>query len=69
MRGERWLRRIVRSQRSQALAQIITHWNDGAWRTVNKRTVLHSLHRMGFLSHRSMRVPLLNVRQRALWLA
>ncbi|GFS83695.1 HTH_Tnp_Tc3_2 domain-containing protein [Trichonephila clavipes] len=34
-------------------------------RTVSKRTVKHSLHRMGFGSRRSTRVPLLNARHQA----
>ncbi|GFV82146.1 HTH_Tnp_Tc3_2 domain-containing protein [Trichonephila clavipes] len=60
--GERRLRRIVRSQRSQTLAQITTHLNDGASRKVSKWTVQRSLPRMGFGSRRSTRVPLLNAR-------
>ncbi|GFV80677.1 uncharacterized protein TNCV_4618391 [Trichonephila clavipes] len=52
--GERPLRRIVRSQRSQTLAQITTQLIDGASHTVSKRTVQRSLHRMGFGSHCSM---------------
>ncbi|GFU65731.1 HTH_Tnp_Tc3_2 domain-containing protein [Trichonephila clavipes] len=65
VRGERRLRRIVRSQRNQTLAQLY----DGASRTVSKRTVQRSLHRMGFRSCRSMRPPLLNARHRAARLA
>ncbi|GFT18540.1 HTH_Tnp_Tc3_2 domain-containing protein [Trichonephila clavipes] len=38
-------------------------------RTVNKRNVQRSLHRMGFVSHRPLRVPLLNARLRAARLA
>jgi len=69
VRGERRLRRIVRSQRSQTLAQITTQLNDGASRTVSQRTVQRSLHRMGFGSRRPTRVPLLNARHRAARLA
>ncbi|GFV57293.1 hypothetical protein TNCV_2679831 [Trichonephila clavipes] len=36
--GERRLRRTVRSHQSQTLAQITTQLNDGASRTVSKRT-------------------------------
>ncbi|PRD21338.1 UNVERIFIED_CONTAM: hypothetical protein NCL1_51997 [Trichonephila clavipes] len=57
---ERRLRRIVHSQRSQALAQITLQLNVGASRTVNKRTAQRSLNRMGFGSRRPTRVPLLN---------
>ncbi|GFT86310.1 hypothetical protein TNCV_3258381 [Trichonephila clavipes] len=32
---------------------------------VSKRTVQRSLHHIGFVMHRPMRVPLLNVRHRA----
>ncbi|GFX55099.1 HTH_Tnp_Tc3_2 domain-containing protein [Trichonephila clavipes] len=62
VRGERWLRRIVRSQRSPALAQITTQLNDGASRTVSKRTVQRSLLRIIFGSRRPTRIPLLNAR-------
>ncbi|GBN16436.1 hypothetical protein AVEN_205339-1 [Araneus ventricosus] len=58
-----WLRRLTRivsSQRSQTLAQITTQLNQGTSRTVSKRTVQRSLHRMGFGSRRPTRVPLLN---------
>ncbi|GFX65877.1 hypothetical protein TNCV_12981 [Trichonephila clavipes] len=36
------------SQQRQTLAQITTQLNDGTSRTVSKRTVPRSLHRMGF---------------------
>ncbi|GFU89403.1 HTH_Tnp_Tc3_2 domain-containing protein [Trichonephila clavipes] len=62
VRGERRLRRIVRSQ---TLAQITTQLNDGASRTVSKRTKQRSLHCMGFRSRRPRTVPLLKARQRA----
>ncbi|GBM09781.1 hypothetical protein AVEN_101819-1 [Araneus ventricosus] len=65
-RGARLLSRIVRSQ---TLAQITTQPNQGASRTVSKRTVQRSFHRMGFGSRRPMRVPLLNTRHRAARLA
>ncbi|GFX84744.1 HTH_Tnp_Tc3_2 domain-containing protein [Trichonephila clavipes] len=61
-RGEGQLRRIVRSQRSQTLAQITTQLNDGASCTASKLTVQRSLHRTDFGSHHPMRVPLLNAR-------
>ncbi|GFW33452.1 HTH_Tnp_Tc3_2 domain-containing protein [Trichonephila clavipes] len=48
VRGERRLRRIIRSQRSQTLAQTTTQLNDGASRTFSKRTVQRSLYRMDF---------------------
>ncbi|GFS91922.1 HTH_Tnp_Tc3_2 domain-containing protein [Trichonephila clavipes] len=60
--GERCLRRIVLSQRRQTLAQISNQLNDGASRTVSKRTVQLSLHGMGFGSPRSTTVLLLNAR-------
>ncbi|GFU17575.1 HTH_Tnp_Tc3_2 domain-containing protein [Trichonephila clavipes] len=69
VRGERKLRRIVPNLRSQTLTQTTTLLNDGASRTVNKRTVQRSLHRMGFESNRPTRVPLLNARHRAARLA
>ncbi|GFU64688.1 HTH_Tnp_Tc3_2 domain-containing protein [Trichonephila clavipes] len=69
VRGERRLRRIVRSQRNQTLAQITTQLNDGASRTVSKWTAQSSLHRMGFESRRPKRVPLLNARHWAACLA
>ncbi|GFV87451.1 HTH_Tnp_Tc3_2 domain-containing protein [Trichonephila clavipes] len=59
VRGDRRLRRIVRSQRIQA-AQITSQLNDGASSTVNKWIVQRSLHRMDFGSRRPTRVPLLN---------
>ncbi|GFU50338.1 HTH_Tnp_Tc3_2 domain-containing protein [Trichonephila clavipes] len=65
VQGEKWFWRIVRSQRSQTLAQITTQLNDGARRTVSKWTVPLSLHRMGFGTRRPTRVPLINVRHRA----
>ncbi|GBM03927.1 hypothetical protein AVEN_185420-1 [Araneus ventricosus] len=68
-RGARRLSPIVRSQRSQTLAQITTQLNQGASLTVFKRTVQRSLHRMGFESHRPTRVPLLNARHRAAFLS
>ncbi|GFV11759.1 hypothetical protein TNCV_977481 [Trichonephila clavipes] len=49
VRGERWLQRIVRSQRSQTLVQI-THLNDNGSHTIIKWTVQRSPHRMGSLS-------------------
>ncbi|GFT16644.1 HTH_Tnp_Tc3_2 domain-containing protein [Trichonephila clavipes] len=52
VRGKRRLRRVVRSQRSQTLAQITSQLNDGTSGTVSKRTVQCSLHRMGFGSRR-----------------
>ncbi|GFS81084.1 uncharacterized protein TNCV_1223611 [Trichonephila clavipes] len=60
MRGERQFRRIVCSQRSQTFAQITTQLDDSASRTISKRTVQRSLHRMGFGSRRPTIVPLLN---------
>ncbi|GFU71186.1 HTH_Tnp_Tc3_2 domain-containing protein [Trichonephila clavipes] len=69
VRGERGPRRIVRSQRSQTLAQITIQLNDGAIRTVSKRTVQSSLHCMGFGSLRPTRVPLFNARHRVTRLA
>ncbi|GFV14184.1 HTH_Tnp_Tc3_2 domain-containing protein [Trichonephila clavipes] len=42
------------------LAQITTQFNDGASRTVSKRTVQRSLHRVSFGSRPPTRVPLLN---------
>ncbi|GFW44575.1 HTH_Tnp_Tc3_2 domain-containing protein [Trichonephila clavipes] len=68
-RNDRWLQRIVRSQRSQTLAQITTQLNDDTSRTVSKRTVQCSLHRVGFGSRRSTRVSLLNAHHRAACLA
>ncbi|GFV24593.1 HTH_Tnp_Tc3_2 domain-containing protein [Trichonephila clavipes] len=65
VRGERRLRRIVRSQRSQTLAQITTQLNDGASCSVSKWTMQRSLHRIGFGSRRPSRVPLHNARHRA----
>ncbi|GFY10409.1 transposable element Tc1 transposase [Trichonephila clavipes] len=62
--GKRRLRHNVRSQRSQTLAQITIQLNDGASRTVSKRNVQRSLHRLGFGSHRQTKVPLLNARHR-----
>ncbi|GFY26972.1 HTH_Tnp_Tc3_2 domain-containing protein [Trichonephila clavipes] len=58
LHGERFLRRIVCRQRSQTLGQITYQLNDGA--TVTKRTVQHSLLRMGFESRRSTSVPLVH---------
>ncbi|GFW05520.1 HTH_Tnp_Tc3_2 domain-containing protein [Trichonephila clavipes] len=52
VRGERRLRRVVRSQRSQTLAQITTHLKGGASRTVSKWSVQSSLQRVGFGSRR-----------------
>ncbi|GFS78875.1 HTH_Tnp_Tc3_2 domain-containing protein [Trichonephila clavipes] len=69
VRGRRRLRRIVRSQRSQTLAQITTQLNDCASRTISKRTVQRSFHRTGFGSRRPTRVPLLNACHRATRLA
>ncbi|GFW16350.1 glycine receptor subunit alpha-3 [Trichonephila clavipes] len=63
------IKHIVRSQRSQTLAQITTLLNDVATRTISKRTVQHSLHRMGFGSRRHTRVPLFNARHRVARLA
>ncbi|GFS79110.1 HTH_Tnp_Tc3_2 domain-containing protein [Trichonephila clavipes] len=63
--GERQIRRIVRSQRRQRLAQITTQLKEGASHTVSKRIVQRSLPRMGFESCRPTRVPLLNARHRA----
>ncbi|GFT63768.1 HTH_Tnp_Tc3_2 domain-containing protein [Trichonephila clavipes] len=68
VRGERWLRRIVGSQRSQTV-RITNQTNDGASRTVSKRTVQYLLHRIGFRSHRPTRVPMLKARHRAAHLA
>ncbi|GBN83292.1 Transposable element Tcb2 transposase [Araneus ventricosus] len=64
-RGVRRLNRIVHSQRSQTLSQITTQLS----RTVFKRAVQRSPHRMGFGSHRPTRVPLLNARHRTARLA
>ncbi|GFW79478.1 HTH_Tnp_Tc3_2 domain-containing protein [Trichonephila clavipes] len=66
--GERQLRRIVRSQRSQKLAEITTQLYDGASHTLSKKTVQRSLHRMGSV-RRPTRVPLVNARHRAARLA
>ncbi|GFV41256.1 HTH_Tnp_Tc3_2 domain-containing protein [Trichonephila clavipes] len=65
VRSERRLIRIVRSQRSQILAQITTQLNDGASRTVSKWIVQLSRHCVGFGNPRPTRVPLLNARHRA----
>ncbi|GFW22167.1 HTH_Tnp_Tc3_2 domain-containing protein [Trichonephila clavipes] len=69
VRVENWLRRIVRCQRHQTLAQITTQLNDGASRRVSKRTVQCLLYRMGFRSRQPTRVPLLNARLQAARLA
>ncbi|GFV63353.1 HTH_Tnp_Tc3_2 domain-containing protein [Trichonephila clavipes] len=66
VRDVRRPRHIVRSQ---TLAHITTQLNDGANRTVSKRTMQRSLHGMGFGSRRPTRVPLLNARHRAALLA
>ncbi|GFV81713.1 HTH_Tnp_Tc3_2 domain-containing protein [Trichonephila clavipes] len=68
VRGERLFKRAVRSQRSQTLAQITFQLNDGASRTVSKRTVQPSLHRRGFDSRQPTRIPMLNARHRAVHL-
>ncbi|GFT83243.1 HTH_Tnp_Tc3_2 domain-containing protein [Trichonephila clavipes] len=47
----------------------VSRLNDGASRTVSKRTVQRSLHRMGFGSHRPTRISLLNAHHRAARLA
>ncbi|GFT32450.1 HTH_Tnp_Tc3_2 domain-containing protein [Trichonephila clavipes] len=60
VRGEKWVCRIVCSQRNQILAQIATQLNDGASRTVSKRTVQRLLHHMGFRSRRPTRISLLS---------
>ncbi|GFW67449.1 HTH_Tnp_Tc3_2 domain-containing protein [Trichonephila clavipes] len=65
VRDERRLSRIVRSQRSQTLAQITTQLNDGTSSTISKGTVQRSLHRIGFRSHRPTRILLLNARHQA----
>ncbi|GFY19602.1 HTH_Tnp_Tc3_2 domain-containing protein [Trichonephila clavipes] len=65
VRDERLLRRIVRSQRSQTLAQITTQLNDGAIRTISKQTVQRLFHHMGYGSRRPKRIPLLNALHRA----
>ncbi|GFX51509.1 HTH_Tnp_Tc3_2 domain-containing protein [Trichonephila clavipes] len=67
--GERRFRHIICSQQSQTLAVIITQLNDSASRTVSKRTVQCSLHRMGFVSRRPTLVALFNARHRAARLA
>ncbi|GFU52495.1 HTH_Tnp_Tc3_2 domain-containing protein, partial [Trichonephila clavipes] len=69
VRGERRFRRFVRSQRSQTLSQITTQLNDGASRTVSKRSVQRSLHRMGFGSLRPTRVTRIKARHLAVRLA
>ena len=67
--GTRRLRRIVRSQRRETLAQITTQMNDGASHTVSKKTVQRSLHLKVFGNRRSTRVSLFNARHRAALLA
>ncbi|GFV53502.1 HTH_Tnp_Tc3_2 domain-containing protein [Trichonephila clavipes] len=56
------LRRVVRSQKNQTLALITTQLNDGASRKVSKLTLQCLLHRMGLVSRRPTRVPLVNDR-------
>ncbi|GFV67738.1 HTH_Tnp_Tc3_2 domain-containing protein [Trichonephila clavipes] len=68
-RGERRLRRIVQSQRSQTLAHITSQVKDDASCAVSKRPVQYLLHRMGFRSRRPTKVLLLNARHRAARLA
>ncbi|GFW45728.1 HTH_Tnp_Tc3_2 domain-containing protein [Trichonephila clavipes] len=58
---ERLLRRIVRSQQSQTLAQITTQLNDGASYTDSKQTMQCSLHCTGFGNRRPTRVLLLTI--------
>ncbi|GBM24225.1 hypothetical protein AVEN_22563-1 [Araneus ventricosus] len=67
--NERGARRLNRIVRSQTLAQLTTQLNQGSSRTVSKRTVQRSLHRMGFWSRRVTRIPLLNAHHRAARLA
>ncbi|GFW50485.1 HTH_Tnp_Tc3_2 domain-containing protein [Trichonephila clavipes] len=57
------------SDRVNYKGQLVLTLNDGASRTVSKRTVELSLHRMGFGSHRPTRVPLLNAQHQAAHLA
>ncbi|GFT92654.1 HTH_Tnp_Tc3_2 domain-containing protein [Trichonephila clavipes] len=64
-RGERCFKCIVRSQRSQTLAQITTQLEDGARSIVRKRTVKRLLHRMSFGSRRPTKVPFLIAHHRA----
>ncbi|GFV04524.1 HTH_Tnp_Tc3_2 domain-containing protein [Trichonephila clavipes] len=68
VRGERWLRHIVRSQRSQT-ARITNQLHDSASLAVSKWTVQCLLHRKGFRSRRPTRVPMLKARHRAAGLA
>ncbi|GFT53268.1 HTH_Tnp_Tc3_2 domain-containing protein [Trichonephila clavipes] len=67
--GERRSWRILCSQRSQTLAQITLQLNEGASRTVSKRTVQSSLHRMGFGNSRPTRALFPNARHRDVRLA
>ncbi|GFV84761.1 HTH_Tnp_Tc3_2 domain-containing protein [Trichonephila clavipes] len=67
--GERRPRRVVRSQKSQTLAQPTTQLNDGSRCTVSKCIVQRSLHRISLGSRRPTRVPLLKARHRAACLA
>ncbi|GFV76152.1 HTH_Tnp_Tc3_2 domain-containing protein [Trichonephila clavipes] len=63
--GERRLRRIVGSRRSQTLAQITTQLNEGASKTVKKRIVQRSLYLMGIGSRRPTSVSLLTAPHQA----
>ncbi|GFU40194.1 hypothetical protein TNCV_4289611 [Trichonephila clavipes] len=49
-------------EKPENISSDYNHLNNGANRTVSKRNVQRSLHRMGFVSHRPLRVPLLNAR-------
>ncbi|GFX76368.1 HTH_Tnp_Tc3_2 domain-containing protein [Trichonephila clavipes] len=69
MWGERLLKRFVRCQRSQTLAEITIQLNDSASRTVSKQTMQCLLRRLGFGSRRCTRLPLLNAHHRATRLA
>ncbi|GFT95459.1 HTH_Tnp_Tc3_2 domain-containing protein [Trichonephila clavipes] len=69
VRGERQLRRIVRSHRSQTLVQTTTQLKDGASRTISKLTVQSSFHCIGFGSCQATSVPSLNTRHRTTSLA
>ncbi|GFX31976.1 HTH_Tnp_Tc3_2 domain-containing protein [Trichonephila clavipes] len=57
--GQKQLRCIVHSQRSQTLAQITTQLNE-SYQPVNGLCNQRFLHSMSFWSHQPTRVPLLN---------
>ncbi len=64
VRGQRRMGRLVRDDRKATVTQITARYNQGMQNIISEHTTRRTLKQMGYSSRRSLRVPLLSVKNR-----